>query len=147
MYNLDRFIEAQNKCWEQVLLELKEEEKRTHWMWFVFPQIKGLSLSQMGQYYAIFDEDEARSYFNNEILKERMIELLKILLESKKEIHEIFDEPDDLKFISSMTLFYTATKDDIFLDILDHFNLELDDITLEMMGRESSFDDELDWML
>lgn len=142
MYDVERFIDAQNQCWEQVISELEAEEKRTHWIWFVFPQIKGFSFSKTGIYYSITGIEEAQCYWENDILRERMVQSLNILLKSNKELDEIFSDPDDLKFISSMTLFYEATENELFINVLDHFELKQDSLTLEMLGRDSDlFDD------
>ena len=80
MANLERFIKAQENSYNQALNEIKMGEKKTHWMWYIFPQIKGLGFSEISNYYAIEDLDEATAYLENKILKQRLIEISKALL-------------------------------------------------------------------
>lgn len=141
MYDLERFISAQDECWNDVIAELEADEKETHWIWFVFPQLKGFSFSEKGVYYALSGIEETKQYFENEVLKERMLEVLNILLESRSELSDIMYEPDDLKFISSMTLFYAATEDPIFFDVLEHFGVNQDNETLEKLENQEDEED------
>jgi len=112
--NAELFISSQNKCWEQVVKEITNGKKETHWIWYVFPQIKGLSLSDNGILYSLDSLDDAKKYLENEILKERLFLLLNIIkeLETDDILIVMGGEPDDMKFASSMTLFeLTAPKD------------------------------------
>jgi uncharacterized protein (DUF1810 family) len=108
-YNLQRFLDAQEPVYEQVLSELRAGRKRTHWMWFIFPQVRGLGQSPMAQHFAISSLDEAKAYFAHPILGARLIECTKLVNEIEAgSVSAIFGYPDDLKFHSSMTLFTRA---------------------------------------
>lgn len=105
-YDLHRFIEAQNGIYEQALAELKAGRKRSHWMWFVFPQIAGLGSSAMAEKYAIRSAEEAAAYLADPILGSRLIRCVEAVLSIHgRTAHDIFGSPDDLKLRSSMTLF------------------------------------------
>jgi uncharacterized protein (DUF1810 family) len=108
---LDRFLQAQEPVWPRVLAELRASKKRTHWMWFVFPQIKGLGHSDMAQRYAIQSLAEARAYLAHPVLATRLRECCQILLEldAPASALEVFGTPDDLKLRSCMTLFAQAS--------------------------------------
>lgn len=109
-FRLQRFLEAQAHCYERVLDELRDGRKTSHWMWFVFPQMRGLGGSAAAQKYAIGSLDEARAYLAHEVLGPRLIECTAIVNAFKgKTLLQIFGTPDDLKFRSSMTLFGRAT--------------------------------------
>ncbi len=140
-YNLNRFIKAQNQCFENVYQEISNGKKETHWMWFVFPQIFGLGESDLAVYYAINDLDEAKAYLKNEILKERLICLVEILLKFEtNNIVDIFGFPDNLKFWSSMTLFNQADPNEVlFKNALDKFfQGRLDLATIEILKDQGS---------
>jgi uncharacterized protein (DUF1810 family) len=108
-FDLDRFVAAQSPVIEEVKRELRFGEKRSHWMWFVFPQLAGLGSSPMAQRYAIASLDEARAYLRHPILGPRLAECAGIVNRVQgRTAHEIFGSPDDLKFRSSMTLFGRA---------------------------------------
>src|SRR2546428_1801956 len=103
LYNLRRFVDAQNPVYAQVLSELRNGEKRTHWMWFIFPQIHGLGHSSTARMFAISSLDEANAYVQHPTLGPRLIECATLVNEIKgRTIHQIFGSPDDLKFRSSM---------------------------------------------
>lgn len=111
-HNLQRFIEAQAPIYEQVLAELRAGRKRSHWIWFIFPQIAGLGHSPTAQHYAIRSLDEARAYIEDPVLGPRLRECTGIVNQIEgRTIYEILGPPDDLKFRSSMTLFSKATND------------------------------------
>src|SRR5712692_10417771 len=98
-YNLNRFVEAQNSVYDQVCLELREGSKRSHWMWYVFPQIKGLGYSPTSRKFAVSSLEEARAYLRHPILGRRLIECTTLVNNtSGLTTHEIFGSPDDLKF-------------------------------------------------
>jgi uncharacterized protein (DUF1810 family) len=108
-HDLARFLQAQESVYWHVLAELRAGRKRTHWMWFVFPQFAGLGHSAMAQRYAIVSLDEARAYLEHPVLGARLRECSALVLAVPgKTVHEIFGSPDDLKFHSSMTLFHRA---------------------------------------
>jgi len=106
LFDLDRFVQAQDQVMEQVRRELLEGRKRSHWMWFVFPQLTGLGHSSMARHYAIASLDQAEAYLRHPILGPRLIECSELVNRVKgRSINEIFGGLDDLKFHSSMTLF------------------------------------------
>jgi uncharacterized protein (DUF1810 family) len=108
--DLERFVAAQNPIYHEVRAELAAGHKRTHWMWFVFPQIAGLGTSQFARTYAIGSLTEARAYLDHHLLGARLRECTGLTLSCGiTDAHRIFGSPDDLKFRSSMTLFSVAT--------------------------------------
>jgi len=110
--SLDRFVQAQDGVYDDVLAELTAGRKRTHWMWFVFPQIAGLGSSATAQRYAIRSLDEARAYLAHPVLGPRLRECAQALLAVPgRSAREILGHPDDLKLRSSMTLFARAADD------------------------------------
>src|SRR5262245_45430053 len=135
-YNLNRFVEAQNPVYDQVCSELRQGRKWGHWMWFVFPQIKGLGYSPTSKKFAISSLEEARAYLQHPILGPRLIECTTLVNNTVDlNIHEIFGSPDNLKFHSCMTLFARATSDNpIFEDALQKFfRGQYDALTLERL--------------
>lgn len=109
---LQRFVEAQDPVWDEVVAELRAGAKRTHWMWFVFPQIAGLGHSPMARRYAISSELEATSYLRHAVLGARLRTCTQLVLAVEgRSATEIFGTPDDLKFHSSMTLFALVAPD------------------------------------
>ena len=135
-FDLNRFISAQDEIYNRVLEELKSGVKRSHWMWFVFPQIVGLGQSPTAQYYAIKSLEEAREYLNHSILGARLSECAETVLAIKgRSASEIFGYPDDLKLKSSMTLFASVeTSNSIFVRVLDkYFQGERDVRTLQLL--------------
>jgi len=105
-HDLDRFVAAQDRVFEQVRRELRDGRKRSHWMWFVFPQLSGLGHSAMAQRYAIGSLGEATAYLEHPVLGPRLIECAELVNEvAGRSIGDIFGSPDDLKFHSCMTLF------------------------------------------
>jgi uncharacterized protein (DUF1810 family) len=108
-YNLERFVAAQQPVFPTVLDELRAGRKRTHWMWFIFPQLRGLGRSATAMFYGIGSLDEARAYLAHELLGPRLDLCTHMVLGVEgRTLHEIFGSPDDLKFHSSMTLFAVA---------------------------------------
>ncbi len=121
-FDLDRFVEAQAPVMAQVRLELAEGQKRTHWMWFVFPQLAGLGRSAMARRYAIGSLAEARAYLDHPLLGPRLIACAELVRAAGRPIRDILGSPDDLKFRSSMTLFAAARPDvAVFRMALDAF--------------------------
>jgi uncharacterized protein (DUF1810 family) len=122
-YDLQRFVDAQHPVYAQVCDELRDGRKRSHWMWFVFPQIQGLGESAMSQRYAISALAEAEAYLRHPILGDRLRECTRLVNRVEgRSIQEIFGYPDYLKFWSSMSLFVRATPDNgEFLEALRNF--------------------------
>ena len=122
-FNLDRFVNAQDPVYSDVLAELRTGKKRSHWMWFVFPQIAGLGQSEMARRYAIVSTDEAAAYLAHPVLGPRLRECARLVSTHRDmDIADIFDGPDDLKFHSSMTLFADVAPDEaVFQGCLDQF--------------------------
>ncbi|MBW9050860.1 DUF1810 domain-containing protein [Rhizobium mesosinicum] len=122
-YDLHRFIEAQNGIYEQALAELKAGRKRSHWMWFIFPQIAGLGTSSMAEKYAIRSVEEASAYLADPILGSRLLRCVEAILSvSDRSAHDIMGSPDDLKLRSSMTLFAAVSDHGSpFHKAIDHF--------------------------
>ena len=119
-YGLERFVAAQDPVFEQVRAELRAGHKRTHWMWFIFPQMKGLGRSAMAEKYAIGSCEEAAAYLHHPVLGPRLRECTDLVNRIQgSAIEQIFEYPDDLKFRSCMTLFAEATSDNqVFKDAL-----------------------------
>jgi uncharacterized protein (DUF1810 family) len=106
LYNLKRFIDAQESMFSIALNEIKNGKKQSHWMWFIFPQIAGLGFSEMSKLYAINDINEAGLYLAHPVLSKRLIEISKALLDVEgKTASQVFGSPDDMKLKSCMTLF------------------------------------------
>ncbi|WP_250510072.1 DUF1810 domain-containing protein [Caballeronia sp. GACF4] len=122
-FDLQRFVDAQEAVIDDVRAELSAGRKRTHWMWFVFPQIAGLGHSHMARHYAIQSRAEAEAYIAHPVLGARLVELTRIVNGVKNSsVEQIFGYPDDVKFHSSMTLFArTAPDPAIFNDALQRF--------------------------
>lgn len=135
-YNLERFVIAQDRVFKQVLSELKAGTKMSHWMWFIFPQAKGLGRSPISIEYAISSRDEARAYLQHPLLGPRLKECTQLVLQVEgRSALQIFGEPDDIKFRSSMTLFANvSSEDDIFQRALQkYFNGVPDRLTLDRL--------------
>ncbi|MDG4825792.1 DUF1810 domain-containing protein [Asanoa sp. WMMD1127] len=122
-YRLSRFVDAQDGVHERALAELRAGAKRSHWMWFVFPQIAGLGRSSMAQAYAISGLDEARAYLAHPVLGPRLRESATALVDgAASDAERIFGPVDALKLRSSMTLFAHAAPDEpVFRAVLDRF--------------------------
>ena len=135
-FNLKRFVDAQDPLIDQISAELAAGKKRTHWMWFVFPQIQGLGHSEMARRYAISSVAEAEAYLAHPVLGERLLALTQIVnaLEGRS-VEQIFGYPDDLKFHSSMTLFaHGATDKTPFEEALNkYFGGEADSGTVKRL--------------
>ncbi len=135
-FDLDRFLKAQDSCYQTVLTELRNGQKMTHWMWFVFPQIVGLGRSTTARHYAISGIGEARAYLGHSILGTRLKDCTRAVLGvQNRTLHEIFGSPDDFKFRSSMTLFgHVAPNEELFPEALYRYcGGKRDDRTLEVI--------------
>ncbi|HPS41906.1 MAG TPA: DUF1810 domain-containing protein [Anaerolineaceae bacterium] len=136
-YDLKRFVAAQAPVYTTVLAELNSGEKRSHWIWYIFPQLRGLGSSETSRYYAISSLDEASAYLSHPLLGTRLEECSRIVLSIEgRTAHEIFGSPDDWKLRSCMTLFSMVPgAPDVFGRVLDkHFNGEKDARTIAGLG-------------
>lgn len=132
-YDLERFVDAQDPVFAEVLSELRQGRKRSHWMWFVFPQLKGLGRSQTADYYGISSIAEAEAYWRHDVLGPRLRECTEIVnAVDGRSAEQIFGWPDHLKFRSSMTLFSRAAPDvEIFTTAIEkYFGGKADPLTL-----------------
>jgi uncharacterized protein (DUF1810 family) len=119
---LDRFLEAQAPVYARVVDELKQGRKTTHWMWFVFPQFRGLGTSHMSRKYAIASLEEAVAYLAHPLLGPRLRECTKLVLDVQgRSLEQIFGHVDALKFCSSMTLFSEADHEPLFHAALEKY--------------------------
>ncbi|MBV9563249.1 MAG: DUF1810 domain-containing protein [Bradyrhizobium sp.] len=139
-FDLHRFIIAQASVYPQVVGELTEGRKQSHWMWFIFPQIAGLGFSPMAQRYAIGSKAEAMAYLAHAVLGPRLVECTRLVLAVRdRDIHAILGSPDDMKFRSSMTLFGAVSEHPIFAQALTAYcGGEKDQATLDMLARLDS---------
>ena len=122
-YNLNRFIEAQNRDYDIALAEIRAGKKVSHWMWYIFPQLKGLGRSSTSEYYGLSGIKEAQAYLSDPILKARLIEITDAVIAHKdKSAEEIFGGIDAKKLRSCMTLFSIAAPDILVFDaVLEQF--------------------------
>jgi len=135
-YNLERFVSAQHSIYAEVLSELRAGMKTGHWMWFIFPQIRGLGRSPVSIEYAISSREEAAAYLQHPVLGPRLKECTQLVLDvEKRSAEEIFGSPDDMKLRSSMTLFaQVSADDDIFIRVLQqYFGGAPDQLTLDRL--------------
>lgn len=140
-FDLNRFCQAQETTYESALSEIRSGRKKTHWMWFIFPQYAGLGFSSTSVFYAIKTLDEARSYLAHPLLGSRLEDCCRALLALENlTVHEIFGSPDDLKLRSSMTLFaYVAPPGSVFEQVLAKYcDGKPDQLTIELLGNELS---------
>ncbi len=136
-YALDRFLRAQAPDYPRALAELRAGRKRSHWMWYVFPQYAGLGLSPTSAFYAIGSLAEARAYLDHPVLGPRLVECsAAVLAVSGRSAHEIFGSPDDLKLRSSMTLFaHVSPPHSVFHQVIArYFDGHPDAATLDLIG-------------
>ena len=136
--NLNRFVDAQQGDYATALAEIKQGRKRGHWMWYIFPQIKGLGYSQTSKFYAINDLAEAEEFLKHPVLGERLITICNELLQLQgNNAGQIFGSPDDMKLKSSMTLFASAPDAPVvFRAVLQKFfNGKMDELTLQKLGK------------
>ena len=136
-HDLERFLTAQASTYDAALAELRAGRKRTHWMWFVFPQLRGLGRSETARFYGIVSLAEARAYLDHEVLGTRLVQCAEALLPHEgKSAREIMGSPDDVKLRSSMTLFAAvAGEGSVFSEVLDRFfDGQPDPLTLGALG-------------
>lgn len=135
---MKRFIEAQLGVYPTARYELRRGKKKTHWMWFMFPQIEGLGCSEISNYYAIKDRKEAEAYMKNHTLAYRIKDLSAILLEQRTDDPvKIFGEIDAMKLQASMTLFYLTSSEPVFKEVLDkYYHGKLHSFTVKKLKEE-----------
>ena len=135
---LDRFLEAQAPVYGEVRSELAAAAKRTHWMWFIFPQLAGLGRTSTAKFYGIESRAEALAYWEHPVLGARLKECAELVLAAQSGVtaHGIFSTPDDLKLRSCMTLFAAVAPDEaVFRDVLERFyEGEPDEVTLRVLA-------------
>jgi uncharacterized protein (DUF1810 family) len=140
-FGLSRFTTAQEGSYDTALAELRGGQKRSHWMWFIFPQIDGLGHSPTARFYAIRSRDEARAYLRHPVLGPRLVACAEALLALEgRPASAIFGFPDDMKLRSSMTLFAcVAEPPSVFDRVIDrYFAGERDDVTLRLVGEPAA---------
>ena len=131
---LERFLNPQELMYEQALAEIRNGRKEEHWIWFIFPQLRGIGRSRMSYHYGIQDIAEAKSYYAHPILGKRLLEATQLLLQQDKDLVEIFGQLDAMKVKSCMTLFYHTTRDEVFMKVIDRFfSGDEDDLTLTFL--------------
>jgi uncharacterized protein (DUF1810 family) len=136
MSDLERFVDAQRDVYAQALAEIRAGRKRTHWMWFIFPQIAGLGSSATSQHYAIHDRAEAQAYLEHAILGPRLLECAQALMDlDAGSASDVFGYPDDMKLKSSMTLFSEVSgRGSVFAQLLHkYFNGQSDARTVKLL--------------
>src|SRR5580765_1301603 len=140
-YDLARFVQAQERDYEQAMSEIRSGRKRSHWMWYIFPQFDGLGLSATSKRYAIKSVGEAEAYLRHPVLGPRLLESVQATIDVEgRSAYEVFGSPDDMKLRSCATLFASVSPaGSVFEQLLDrHFGGEPDDKTLGLLGRKSS---------
>lgn len=138
MYDLNRFLKAQEQSYETALSEIRSGQKQSHWIWYIFPQVKGLGFSYTSEFYGIDGLDEAKAYMGNGLLRKRLVETSEALLSlESSDAGYVMGYPDDLKLRSSMTLFAEASPEtEVFQKVLDKFfGGKKDQKTLDLLGQ------------
>lgn len=138
-FDLERFVQAQDGVWSNVLAELRQGRKTSHWMWFVFPQLAQLGRSETARFYGLASLAEARAYMAHPVLGRRLLECVHVLLGLQdRSAHQVFGSPDDLKLCSCLTLFAQAAPEEAaFAQALAQYHEgRPDPLTLEILGRE-----------
>lgn len=136
-FNLERFVTAQEEVYPIALKELQEGRKRSHWMWFIFPQLSGLGFSRRAKLYGISGKDEASAYLENPILGQRLRMFSEAILNfPTNNLVEVLGKIDTIKLRSSMTLFDMVSPDDIFARVLDkYYNGQRDNLTIDRINN------------
>jgi len=140
-HDLDRFVLAQDRVYQAVLCELRAGRKRSHWMWFVFPQLASLGQSSTSRHFGIKDAEEARAYHRHPLLGPRLVDCTSLVLAVQgKSARAIFGYPDDLKLCSCMTLFQAAAPDEpVFGQVLERYYAGQGDVaTIRLLGDQDS---------
>ncbi len=138
-YNIDRFYPVQRLYYEFALKEIKAGEKQSHWMWYIFPQLKFLGQSSKSIEYGMENAEEAKLFYDDSYLGANLREICRALLECKSnDAYEVMGPPDHVKLCSSMTLFYYATGDELFADVLRKFyNGRQDKKTIDYLNKNN----------
>lgn len=139
MNDLSRFVNAQTTTYDQALEEIRSGKKRSHWIWYIFPQLKGLGMSQTSEFYGIEGLEEAKAYLSDPVLGQRLKEITTALAELPEyDPEKVLGYPDNLKVRSCMTLFHAADPDEkLFQLILDkYFDGQKDPKTIEMLNSK-----------
>ena len=136
-YNLQRFLDAQRGDYEQALAEVRNGRKYSHWIWYIFPQLKGLGMSYNSQYYGISGKEEAEAYWAHPILGERLREITSAFLQLKgKTAQDVFGALDAMKVLSCMTLFNEVAPDGLFQQVIEqYYRSETDEMTKRMLDK------------
>jgi uncharacterized protein (DUF1810 family) len=140
-YDLVRFVRAQGPDYDQALSEIRRGRKRSHWMWYIFPQFDGLGVSSTSRHYAIKSVAEAEAYLRHPVLGPRLLESIEAVLGvAGRSAFDVFGSPDDMKLRSCATLFASVSPaGSVFEQLLDrYFGGERDDRTLRLMGQQST---------
>lgn len=137
MDTVERFVKAQEESYRCALQEIKSGRKRSHWMWYIFPQLKGLGRSETARYYGIENRQEAKAYLAHPVLGSRLLEISGELLKlESSDANEVFGRPDDVKLKSSMSLFYLVDGNPTFKAVLDkYFGGEIDEVTADQLSK------------
>ena len=136
-YNLQRFVTAQNAQWSSIIAELRAGRKRSHWMWFVFPQLKGLGFSESANYFGIGSRAEAEAYLNHQVLGARLVDCTNLVNQgAESSAEQIFGPVDAMKFRSSMTLFADISPEpSVFSTAIQQFFGSPDPKTLALLSH------------
>lgn len=136
-YNLQRFLDAQQGDYEHALTEVRNGRKYSHWIWYIFPQLKGLGMSYNSQYYGISGKEEAEAYLAHPVLGERLREITSAFLQLKsKTAEEVFGSLDAMKVLSCMTLFNEVAAGDLLRQVIDrYYQGETDEMTKRMLDK------------
>ena len=136
-FNLQRFLDAQQGDYERALTEVRNGRKYSHWIWYIFPQLKGLGMSYNSQYYGISGKEEAEAYLSHPVLGERLREITSAFLQLKsKTAEEVFGSLDAMKVLSCMTLFNEVAPGDLFRQVIDrYYQGEKDEMTKRMLDK------------
>jgi uncharacterized protein (DUF1810 family) len=134
---IERYLKAHDQYYDIALNEIATGQKKTHWMWFIFPQIAGLGRSATAKYYEIQNIDEAKAYWGHPVLSSHLIEITQAFLDSGKDPHSVFGYIDSLKLRSCMTLFWEISKEPIFREVIQkYYGGGLDGFTLAAFTTE-----------
>jgi uncharacterized protein (DUF1810 family) len=134
--DLSRFVTAQDQVYKSVITELAAGQKQGHWMWFVFPQVRGLGRTAMANEFALASKKQAASYMEHPVLGARLRQCTKLVINVGRTADQIFPFPDNLKFRSSMTLFAESTPDELFKEaLLKNCEGESDQLTLDILSQ------------
>lgn len=133
-YNLQRFLDAQQGVYEQALTEVQNGRKYSHWIWYIFPQLKGLGMSYNAHYYGIEGKEEAAAYLAHPVLGKRLREITSAFLQLKAQsAQDVFGSLDAMKVLSSMTLFNEVAPDDLFQQVIELYYQGKPDERTKMM--------------